>query len=100
MSCLRIYTHEELKRKIKSGLIAPIYFIYGNEPYLINHYVNMIADRAVSALPEINLRSIDSDFDVDEIISNAYLVPMMSNYKCIILNDFDLGKLTESDIKK
>ena len=100
MSYLRIYTHEELKRKIKSGLISPIYFIYGNEPYLINHYVNMIADRAVSALPEINLKSIDSDFDVDEIISNAYLVPMMSNYKCIILNDFDLGKLTESDIKK
>lgn len=97
---MRIYTHEELKRKIKSGLIAPIYFIYGNEPYLINHYVNMIVDRSITALPEINLKTIDSDFDVDEIISNAYLVPMMSNFKCIILNDFDLGKISESDFKK
>lgn len=100
MSYLRIYTHEELKRKIKSGLIAPIYFIYGNEPYLINHYINMIVDRAVTALPEINIKSIDSDFDIDEIISNAYLVPMMSNYKCIILNDLNLSELSDSDMKK
>ncbi len=97
---MRIYTQDELKRKIKGGFIAPIYFIYGNEPYLINHYINMIVDRSVTALPEINLKTIDTDFDVDEIISNAYLVPMMSNYKCIILNDFDLGKVSESNIKK
>ncbi len=100
MSCLRIYTQDELKRKIKSGFIAPIYFIYGNEPYLINHYINMIIDRCVTALPEINLKTIDTDFDVDEIISNAYQVPMMSNYKCIVLNDFDLSKVCESNIKK
>jgi len=97
---LKIYTHEELKRKIKSGHIAPIYFLYGNEPYLINHYITMIVDRAVTALPEINLKTIDSDFDIDDIISNAYLVPMMSNYKCIILNDMNLSELSESAIKK
>lgn len=97
---MRIYTQDELKRKIKSGLIAPIYFIYGNEPYLINHYINMIVDRCVTALPEINLKTIDTDFDVDEIVSNAYQVPMMSNYKCIILNDFDLAKVTEGNFKK
>ncbi len=99
VNVMRIYTQDELKRKIKSGLIAPVYFLYGNESFLINHYINQIIEKSVTALPEVNLRTYDTDFDVDEIISSAYQVPMMSNYKCLILNDLDLSKVSETDFK-
>ncbi len=100
MSYLRIYTQDELKRKIKTGFIAPVYFIYGNEPFLINHYTNQIVNKCITALPEINLKTYDSEFDIDNILSNIYQVPMMSQYKCIILNDYDLGKLHDKDLKQ
>lgn len=88
----------EVKRQLKAGKLAPIYFLYGNEPYLINHCTKLIEKAAVTALPEINLKIIDSDFDIDEIASNAYQVPMMSIKKCIILSDFELSKLSQKQL--
>lgn len=91
---------DELKRKLKSGVLAPVYFLYGDEAYLINHYTNMIVDSAVTALPEINLRVFDSDFDVNEISSILYQVPMLSQKKCVILNDYDLSAVSPSELEK
>lgn len=96
---MNILHTDELKRKLKSGVYAPVYFLYGNEAYLINHYTNLIVDSAVTALPEINLRSFDSDFDVNEISSILYQVPMLSQKKCVVLNDYDLSSVNASDLE-
>ena len=99
MITLKTTDTAELKRKIKAGDIAPAYFLYGNEQYLINHYTDLIIKSSVTALEEINLKIIDSDFNVDEIASIAYQVPMMSAKKCIVLSDFDLSKINASQLK-
>ncbi len=95
---MNILHTDELKRKLKSGAYAPVYFLYGNEAYLINHYTNIIIDSAVTALPEINLRTFDSNFDVNEISSILYQVPMLSQKKCIVLNDYDLSTVSQSEL--
>lgn len=97
---MNILKQDELKRKIKSGDIAPMYFMYGDEPYLINFYIDLILQNTVTALPEINIKNIDGDFNVDKIIAEAYQVPMMSLKRVIVLNDFDLSKLSQKDFEK
>ena len=82
---MRIYKQDELKSKIKSGNFAPVYFLFGNEPYLITHYTNLIIKNTVTALEDINLRYYDSEFDVDEIYATAFQVPMMSAMKCLVI---------------
>ncbi len=95
---MNILRTDELKRKLKSGVYAPVYFLYGNEAYLINHYTDLIVDSVVTALPEINLRIFDSDFDVNEISSILYQVPMLSQKKCVVLNDYDLSSVSPSEL--
>lgn len=91
---------DELKRNIKFGAMAPVYFLYGNESYLIDHYTNQIAKSVVTALPEINLRTFEITFDIDEIISVAYQVPMLSLKKCLIINDINLSDIKQSQLDK
>ena len=95
---MNILQLDELKRKIKAGIFTPVYFVFGNEAYLINHYVNQIIDKNVTALPEINLRVFDTDFDINEISSVLYQVPMLSRKKCVVLKDFDLSSASQKDI--
>ena len=94
---LRLYRPDELKRAIKAGRIAPVYFLFGNESYLINHYTNMIIKNAVSGPEELNVKYYDISFDVNDIYSNAYQVPMLSPKKCIIITDCDINKLTNEE---
>lgn len=94
---MRIYTQDELKRSIKTGAISPVYFLYGNDHYLIDHYTNLILKNSVTALPDINLKIYDTDFDVSDIYNIAYQVPMMSDKRGIILSNFDLGRVNKKD---
>lgn len=96
---MNILQLDELKRKIKAGMFAPVYFVFGNEAYLINHYVNQIVNSNVTALPEVNLRVFDTNFDINEISSILYQVPMLSAKKCVVLNDFDLSAASQKDIE-
>ena len=95
---MRIYKQDELKSKIKSGSFAPVYFLFGNEPYLITHYTNLIIKNNVTALEDINLRYYDSEFDADEIYATAFQVPMMSARKCLVITDCDFSKLSEKQL--
>lgn len=95
---MRIYKQDELKSKIKSGSFAPVYFLFGNEPYLITHYTNLIIKNNVTALEDINLRYYDSEFDADEIYATAFQVPMMSAKKCLVITDCDFSKLSEKQL--
>ena len=38
----------ELKKQIKEKAFVPLYFLYGEEKYLISHYTEAIVNKAVS----------------------------------------------------
>ncbi len=95
---MRILTQDELKRKLKAGIIAPVYFLFGNEPYLITYYTNFIIKSSVTALEDINVKYYDSQFDANEISSTAYQVPMISPKKCLIITDCNFNKLSTDDL--
>lgn len=96
---LTIQTQDQLKRNIKTGAITPVYFLFGNDPYLIDHYTDLIVKKSVTSLPDINLKIYDSDFDVSDIYNIAYQVPMMSDKRAIILSNFDLTHVSKNDFE-
>lgn len=83
-------TEQELKAEIKQGKFQRVYFIYGEDNYLKNYYAEFIAKNAVMNLPDMNYIKLDGRrVDVVKITDEVEQLPCMSEYRCVLLNDFD-----------
>ena len=93
-------TETELKAQIKTGEYSNAYFIFGQEGYLKNHYVNLLKKKIVEpTFEDFNFHSYNGkDTTMDEILKDAELLPMMSNYNFVLVCDYPFDK-SESDIK-
>uniref|UniRef100_UPI00404B0C7D DNA polymerase III subunit delta n=2 Tax=Flavobacterium sp. TaxID=239 RepID=UPI00404B0C7D len=85
--------------EVKKGIIKPIYFLCGEEPYFIDQLTDFLED---NLLPEAD-RSFNQmviygrDVKMDEVISNAKRFPMMAERQVIIVREAqDLSKEIES----
>ncbi len=96
------FNEDALKKQIKSGEFARVYFIYGNEGYLKQHYASTICSKAVAKdFEDFNLKKLDGkDTSLNEIYDCVSSFPMMSDFTCTLVKDFpfteyigDRGKL-------
>ena len=84
----------ELKKQLKDGELARVYFLYGEESYLSGHYAAQIADKAMepSSLPEFNFQKFDGQTcSVDDIETAVEALPVMADRKCVVVRDFDVA---------
>lgn len=90
---MALFNEDALKKQIKSGEFSRIYFIYGNEGYLKQHYANLICDKAVDKdFADFNLKKLDGkDTSLNEIYDCISSFPMMSEYTCTLVKDFPLN---------
>ncbi|HJD24639.1 MAG TPA: DNA polymerase III subunit delta [Firmicutes bacterium] len=87
-------TEAELKKQLKEGQFARVYFLYGQESYLTAHYAAQIAAKAVgeTALAEFNLQKFDGQScTIDEIEDAAEALPVMAERKCVVVRDLDFA---------
>jgi DNA polymerase III subunit delta len=78
---------EDLDRSITKGEIAPLYFIYGDDEFLVDRSVQRLVDTAVS--PDFR----DFNFTLyygkecrgDQIIENAMTLPMFAERRVILV---------------
>ena len=91
-----------LKLNIKEGKFPKTYIFYGDEDYMKKYYLQKIKQKAVGDnLPEFNLHEIDGTrADIDDVIEKSMIVPMMSDYALIVVNDFDFGSVKEDKINE
>ncbi len=89
-----------LKAHIKSGEFCPIYLICGNEDYLKKLYTDTIAAKNVdSAFESFNLQKFDGKgLDLNDVFEQASIMPMMSDKRCLIVEDYKLEGAPERDI--
>lgn len=92
-------TEAKLKKEIQSASLAPVYFLYGEEHYLIRHYVNQIIKKSVTENIEFNLDEYDERATVQQIYDSAMAFPLMSERKCVSICDLPIDKLTQGDFK-
>ncbi len=89
----------QLKKELQSASLNPVYFLYGEEAYLIRHYVNRIIKKTVTDNPEFNLDEYDERATVQQIYDAAMAFPLMSERKCVSVCDLQVEELTQSDFK-
>lgn len=89
-----------LKAHIKSGEFSSLYLICGNEDYLKKLYTDTIAAKNVdSTFESFNLQKFDGkNLDLGDVFEQASIMPMMSDKRCIIVEDYKLEGAPERDI--
>ena len=94
-------TIDNLKKQLQSGEMSPLYYMAGDEQYLLDHYFNRFKEVCVPALPEFNLIEIDGkkmDFDYLADACSAY--PAMSDKKLVIVTDLEPSTVKGNNEKK
>lgn len=91
---------KSLKAHIKSKEFYPIYLICGNEDYLKKNYTDTIAAKNVEpAFESFNLQKFDGkNLDLNDVFEQASIMPMMSDKRCIIVEDYKLEGISERDL--
>ena len=87
-------TEKELKASLKNGELSPVYFLYGEEPYLVAHFADLVADTAVPAdgLEEFNRHVFDGTaLSLDALEAAVEAMPLMGEHTCVWVKDYDAG---------
>ena len=94
------FNEKELRAHIKSGEFYPIYLICGDEDYLKKTYTDMIAAKNVEpAFESFNLQKFDGKgLDLVDVFEQASIMPMMSDKRCLIVEDYKLEGANDRDI--
>ena len=85
---------------IKSGVLAPIYFIFGNDTYLKQTYVKKLINAVVSEDDLFNFQKFSASSDLQDVYDAAWQLPIMQDKKCVVLSDFDFLKVSKDDFLK
>ncbi len=84
----------ELQKAIKKRNLAPLYFFYGEETYLIDKTVSEIKEKLVdSDLLSFNLNIFyGKESEPQDIINSAKTLPLLSDYRLVIIKEADQVK--------
>lgn len=91
----------QLKTQIKSGSYENAYLIYGEESYLKEYYVGIMKKKIVDpAFESFNFHQFEGkDSELDDILKDAQMLPMMSDYNFVLVRDYQIEK-NKNDIKQ
>jgi len=78
---------EEFEKEIREGGVGPLYYIYGEEPYLVERGVKLLLARAVS--PEFREFNLNVYYGAEakgtEIVEAAQTLPMFAERRVVVV---------------
>ncbi len=92
---------EDLKKLLKDKKLSGIYYLNGNEQFLLDLYYDRFKEIASGALPELNFIEMDGrkiDYDLLSDACSSY--PMMAEQKLVSVIDMDTTSLKGNNEKK
>lgn len=94
-----VLAESELKLQIKSSEFSNLYFLYGEEKYLVKHYSKLLEQKIVDpAFADFNLHIYDGkNVDFNDLSVAVESLPMMSEYSCIVIKDLTIDSLNADD---
>jgi len=90
-------TYSAIMQKLKARQFDPVYLLYGEETYFIDHISDFIEKNALSESEKGFNQTVlyGRDTTISAIISAAKRYPMMSDYQVIIVKEAQNLKFTE-----
>lgn len=93
---------QNLKQAIREKRTANFYIFYGEESFLLHHYLGQLKKLLVDPLTEsFNYNKLTKEtFDLRSFADAVESLPMMSEHTFVWVDDIDIFKLPESDREK
>ncbi len=93
-------TEQDFKREVSLKNFKKVYLIDGDEKYLVKKYTEALVNKIAGKNPsEFDLTRLNSSAGLEEISSAAEQISMFNEYKCVLVTDYDVDALNESDYK-
>ena len=91
---------QEFRKTLSSGSPDKLYLIYGEEKYLVKGYTNKLIEKVTGKKPsDLDFVKLNSDSPLEEIFSASEQLPVLSEYKCVVVTDYNIDALSESDFR-
>ncbi len=99
---LPVHSVAELKKMLREGSFARLYVFYGEETFLLNHYLGQLKKQLVDELTEsFNYHKLTQEnFDIRVFSDAVESLPMMAEHTFIWVDDIDIFKLPEDEREK
>lgn len=96
---MAVYGEKELKQHLRKKEYSPVYLMIGDESYLKQYYTNLIVQKNIDPTFEsFNFERFEGKgLDIRDIYEKAMLLPMMSDKRCIVVDDFKLDGLNDKE---
>ncbi len=90
---------QTLKEDIRQGTPARVYFFYGEETFLLHHYLKQLKKLLIEPLTEsFNFHKLTVEtFDMRTFADCVENLPMMAEYTMVVVDEIDIFKLNETD---
>ena len=97
-----VIAETELKKQIEKSEFVRLYFLYGEEKYLVEYYAQKLIAKAGGKLfLDFNLQKFDGgEVDVEQIASGAEALPFMAERKCVAVSDLDADSMRAGEAEK
>lgn len=94
-------TEAELKKQIEKADFSNLYFLHGEEKYLVSFYAKKLTSKAAGTIfPDFNFQRFDDSASIDEIASATEALPFMAERKCVVISDLNVEGLRTQEAAK
>lgn len=92
-------TENDLKNRIKGKDFSGFYLLFGDEKYLVSYYTKkIIKSVAGDNLNDFNFQVFNKEnIDINDISASVESLPLMSQKKCVLVNDLDIDSLKDKE---
>lgn len=92
------WKQQDLMKSWKAHQILPFYLLYGAEQYPLEQFLKELTGTLVApSFAEFNLQRFDETATLNDVQTAYEALPMMAEYKCVLLRNFPVGSLGKAD---
>ena len=92
----------ELKSSIKLGNFSNLYFLFGEEKYLTEHYTNLLVSKVTGNYSSgFNFQKFKfNHFNINALNDAVEALPFMAEKKCVLVSSVDIEAMEQNEVKK
>lgn len=93
-----VINEQRLKDDLKNRRFSQVYFLYGQESFLVKTYADRIKNKALGEdISDMNLLELNGNPELSLLSDHIETMPFFSEYKVIMINDFNPEKIAENE---
>lgn len=97
---MAIAFEENLKKNIASGQLLPVYILFGDDGYLKKNYADKISRKIADPDDIFAYSKFTADCDLQDVYDAVMQLPITSDKKCIVLEDYDFEHCSKTDLDR